>query len=83
MFDDNAVRTTLDIDPDVLQAAKDLAAARGTTAGKVLSKLARQALSPEAGHSGRHRHGVPVLPARPGTRPVTLETVNGLRDEAP
>jgi hypothetical protein len=36
------VRTTLDIDPDVLQAAKEIAANRGTTTGKVLSELARK-----------------------------------------
>ena len=31
------MRTTLDLDEDVLQAAKEMAAAQGTTAGKVLS----------------------------------------------
>ena len=46
MCDVTPVRTTLDIDDDVLQAAKDLAANRRTTAGKVLSDLARQALEP-------------------------------------
>jgi hypothetical protein len=38
------VRTTLDIDDDILQAAKELAAGESTTAGKVLSRLARSAL---------------------------------------
>ena len=36
------MRTTLDIDDDVLLAAKELAAAQVTTAGKVLSELARR-----------------------------------------
>ena len=40
------VRTTLEIDDDVLIAAKELAAHRHSTAGKVLSDLARQALHP-------------------------------------
>ncbi len=83
MRDDRPVRTTLDIDADVLQAAKELAATRRTTAGKVLSELARRALAPAAERTGQERHGVPVLAARPGTRPVTLETVNRLRDELP
>ncbi|MGH9464321.1 MAG: CopG family transcriptional regulator, partial [Thermoanaerobaculia bacterium] len=80
---DSGVRTTLDIDADVLQAAKELAAARRTTAGRVLSELARRALAPEAERAGRQRHGVPVLPAQRDARPVTLEIVNRLRDETP
>jgi len=36
-----SIRTTLDLDDDVLHAAKEIAAARGSTAGKVLSELTR------------------------------------------
>jgi hypothetical protein len=82
MLDDRRiVRTTLDLDEDVLQAAKELAAARGITAGKALSDLARRALAPT--RSPRARNGVPVLPRRPraGRRP-TMHLVNDLRDEA-
>ena len=75
------MRTTLDIDPDVLQAAKELAARRGTTAGKVLSELARQALRPAHGLIAE-RNGVPLLQPRDGEGVVTLEVVNRLRDEA-
>jgi hypothetical protein len=39
------MRTTLDIDDDVLAAAKELAKAEGKTAGRVLSDLARRALT--------------------------------------
>ena len=48
MYDEarTTMRTTLDIDDDVLQAAKELATLRGSTAGKVLSELARRALTP-------------------------------------
>ena len=74
------MRTTLDVDDDVLQAAKDLAANRGTTAGKVLSDLARQALEPR--RSARVRNGVPLLTRRPAGNPKpTLDLVNRLRDE--
>ena len=76
-----AVRTTLDIDDEVLRAAKELAAQRGVTAGKVLSDLARQALAPKNTES-RERNGVPLLPPREGARPVTLAAVNELRDDA-
>lgn len=74
------MRTTLDIDPDVLLAAKELAELRGTTAGKVLSELARKALEPKT--SKRVRNGVPLLPRRsPGGAKPTLALVNQLRDE--
>ena len=79
MRDDLGMRTTLDLDEDVLQAAKEIAVARGTTAGKVLSDLARKALTPA--QSSRTRNGVPVLPRRPsGSRRPTMQQVNDLRD---
>jgi hypothetical protein len=74
------MRTTLDIDADILQAAKELAALRRTTAGKVLSDLARSALQPPQ-EAATVRNGVPLLPPRPGARLVTLEQVHRLRDE--
>jgi hypothetical protein len=75
------MRTTLDLDADVLQAAKELAAARGSTAGKVLSELARKGLeSPRT--PVRVRNGVPLLPRLPaGTPRPTMKLVNALRDE--
>jgi hypothetical protein len=60
---DLAVRTILGIDEDVLETAKELAARRGTTAGRVLSELARCALAPR-GRTLRKRNGVPRLPPR-------------------
>ena len=75
------MRTTLDIDDDVLQAAKELAASRGSTAGQILSDLARKALTPARG--SRVRNGVPVLPHRPAGAPrPTMKLVNDLKDEA-
>jgi hypothetical protein len=75
------MRTTLDIDEDVLQAAKELAAARKSTAGKILSELARKALGPPQRSVARRRHGVPLLPPRQGERPVTMAMVSSLRDD--
>lgn len=74
------MRTTLDIDEDVLEAAKELASMRKTTAGKVLSELARRGMAP-ADHQPTILNGVPILPPRPGSRPVTMEDVNRLRDD--
>ena len=75
------MRTTLDIDEDVLQAAKELAATRGTSAGRILSELARRALTPPR-KAARTRNGVPLLDPRPGEGLVTAEVVNRLRDES-
>jgi len=73
------MRTTLDLDADVLQAAKEIASTRGTTAGKVLSELARKALASPA--TSRVRNGVPLLPGRaPGGPRKTMKLVNALRD---
>jgi hypothetical protein len=74
------MRTTLDIDEDVLQTAKEIAARRKTSAGRVISELVRSALTPRERVS-RKRNGVPVLPRRKGAGLVTLEIVNRLRDE--
>jgi hypothetical protein len=81
MRDASGVRTTLTIDDDVLQAAKEIAANRGTTTGQVISDLVRRALEPRRGP--RVRNGVPLMPRRPrGSRRPTMELVNRLRDEA-
>lgn len=74
------MRTTLDLDDDILQAAKELAAAQGSTAGKVLSELARRGLA-GSGESASTRNGVPLLPARLGGPRVTMKRVNELRDD--
>jgi hypothetical protein len=79
MHDDH-MRTTLDIDEDVLEAAREFAARRGTTAGHILSELARRALAAED-RSARKRNGVPILPPQKRARLVTPEIVNRLRDE--
>ena len=75
------MRTTLDLDDDILQAAKELAALQGRTAGQVVSDLVRTALTPA--RSPHQRNGVPLLPRRAsGARRPTMKQVNTLRDEA-
>lgn len=75
------MRTTLDLEEDVLLATRELARQRGVSIGKVLSDLVRQALLQQA-VSGM-RNGVPLFPVRPGAAVVTPELVNQLRDEQP
>ena len=85
------MRTTLDIDDDVLQAAKELARAEGSTAGQVISRLVRQALTtPSRGgdydHSGLAEESPmfmdiwPILPNRQGVL-ITPELVRSIQDE--
>lgn len=75
------VRTTLDIDDDVLQAAKELADLRGSTAGRMLSELARRGMRQEDRTDASVRNGVPLMPRQPpGTRRMTMGRVNQLRD---
>lgn len=75
------MRTTLQIDDDVLAAAKVLAENQKRPIGNVISDLARQAL--RRTEQPRERNGIPLLPARGSTTIVTLEIVNALRDDAP
>jgi len=74
------MRTTLDIDDDVLAAAKERAAGQKTTTGKVLSDLARQALTRPAEGPLIERNGFFVLPSRGGV--VTTALVKRLTEEA-
>jgi len=78
------MRTTLDIDDDVLALARARATQERTSIGQALSALARMALRP-ATKATAARNGIPLLPghAKGGSRPVTLELVNRLRDELP
>jgi hypothetical protein len=71
------MRTTLNIDDDVLQAARELAERQGATAGKIISALARRGLvSPKATGRSSSRAGVPLLPSRGEV--ITLERVQQL-----
>ncbi|MBW1786945.1 MAG: CopG family transcriptional regulator [Deltaproteobacteria bacterium] len=75
------MRTTLDIEEDVLAAAKEIARQQGMTVGKVLSGLARKSLTQKP--STPKKHGLPLFPVQPDAGVVTLELVNRLRDEEP
>lgn len=79
------MRTTLDIEDDVLMAAKELARLQNVSAGHIVSKLVREALA------GRQSQPAPVHPQQKlvgGFRPfpargavVTNDQVNSLRDQ--
>ena len=82
------MRTTLDIDDDVLIAAKELARKDKVSAGQALSRLARAALGQAAvrrrssdagGATARSALGIEVLPRRDEI--ITNEHIDRLRDE--
>ena len=73
------MRTTLDIDDDVLIAAKELASSRKTTAGKVISELARRGFRSVSKDSDRVRNGFELLPT--GGTTVTVGLVDKLLDD--
>ncbi len=80
MRNDFLMRTTLNLDDDILWAARELAALRGVPVGRIVSDLARKALAPPADLLDE-RNGVPLLPPRAGVGPVSLAVVNALRDD--
>lgn len=78
------MRTTLDIDDNVLGAVKELARRQGKTAGQVISSLARQALTQAPGNADTVQepppsYGFQPLPASGNL--VTDEVIEQLRDE--
>ena len=79
------MRTTLAIDNDVLEAARGLAAMERRSVGEVVSDLARRGLQRDSRGRGKavRRNGVPLLQSSTAPKPVTMELVNRLRDEAP
>ncbi len=77
------MRTTLDIEDDVLQAAKERARREHKTAGQVVSELLRQALTaptvPSVVREAPAIYGLRPFPSRGGI--VTSELINKIREE--
>ncbi len=79
------MRTTLNIDDDVLNAAKEIGRRRRKTAGEVISELARRGLTEGASTKApavrgpKASYGFAPLPARGVV--ITDALVNRLREE--
>jgi len=73
------MRTTLELDDDLVAAAKLLAREKGASLGQVISELARQSLPATA--RSKVRNGVEILTSSPGAPRADMELVNRLRDE--
>lgn len=76
------MRTTIDIEDDVLAAAKELARLQNVSAGQVISKLLRNALAggqPQDRLDNRRVGGFRPFPPRGAI--VTNDKVDQLRDQ--
>ncbi len=78
------MRTTIDIDIDILQGAKEEAKYAGTTAGRVISMWARTGRTRSLSNGTRiegvtYVHGVPQFPSR--GRIVSMEQIQKIMDE--
>ena len=73
------MRTTVDLDVDVLAAAKALAAAERRSLGKVVSELIRRGLAPRPVLEDDELF--PVVRTAAGAAPITAEKVRAALDE--
>ena len=67
------MRTTINLDDDVLAAVKRLAGAQSKSLGETVSNLLRQGL--EHRLTIRHEHGIPTFDVPPGAKPFSLEDI--------
>lgn len=72
------MRTTLDLDDDVVAAARELARASGRSLGATMSELARRGLTPAAVEV---EGDLPVIRVPAGSPPITPEMVRRALDE--
>lgn len=72
------MRTTLNIDEDVVVAARELAAGEHRSLGSVISELARRGLTPARVEVDG---GLPVIRVPAGTSPITPGMVRRALDE--
>lgn len=75
------MRTTLDIDDDVLTAAKERARAEGRSAGAVISELARKGLAGPVREAGDPPSFLGIAPLPKRGQVVTNELVDRLRED--
>ncbi len=76
------MRTTLDIEEDILFAAKDLARREKKTAGQVISELARKSLTSAAALTAREPKAIyGFRPFPKDGRIVSNELINKLRED--
>jgi hypothetical protein len=74
------MRTTLELDDDLLTTAKQLARQQSATLGQVISELVRRSLATRA--PLKERNGALLFVPKAGASKPDLRIVNQLREEA-
>lgn len=74
------MRTTVNLDEDVLRAVRSLARERGESFGAVISSLVRQAMRPP--ELVTYEEDFPVFQVREGAPPMTPEMVESALEES-
>lgn len=72
------MRTTIDIAEDVLDAARVIAAAEGSSLGQVVTRLARRGLAPASRLSDA---GLPTFTVPDDASPISADTVRRALDD--
>jgi len=75
------MRTTLEIDDDVMQAVREMARLKNQGIGRTISDLPRRGLIPDAAPAREMQFGIPVWKHGPGAVAVTSEMVRNLADD--
>ena len=75
------MRTTLQIDDDVMQVAREIAQLKRQGIGRAISDLARRGLVPEVAPVVELQNGIPVWIHGLGAMAVTSEMVRNLAEE--
>jgi hypothetical protein len=73
------MRTTLDLESTALEAARQLAAHRAQSLGKVVSELILKGLQSDA--KVRSKGGFPVFAGSAAGKPITLDDVKRAEDD--
>ncbi len=74
------MRTTLNLDDDVVETARALALAERRSLGEIVSELARRGLAPRVVEHDEE-DGFPVFRVGPTASPITPEMVRAALDE--
>lgn len=74
------MRTTLNLDEDILTTARTLAAQQRKPVGEVVSALVRKALKP-ARKAPSERNGIPLFPISENAGVVTPEIIRELLED--
>ncbi len=75
------MRTTVTLDDDIYETVLHLSQVSGERLGKVLSDLARQALTPSKPTNGRAASRFPVFEIPPNTPLISMSRIQEMIDE--